>query len=48
MMIEDICEKLEKKGFTVESDNLEKNYLSIYSELRKIPMPKGVPEYLEN
>jgi len=48
MLIEELSKLYRKNNFTTEADDLEKKYLSIYKEVRKIPTPKSIPEYLES
>lgn len=46
LMIEQLSDLFRKKGFALESQTLLDNYLSLYKEVIKIPMPKAVPKYL--
>ncbi len=46
LALEDIGKELTKRGFEAAADDLQKKYTSLFEEVRKIPMPKGVPSYL--
>lgn len=48
MMIEELSKIYRKNNFNSEADKLESKYLSIYKEVKKIPIPKSLPEYLES
>jgi hypothetical protein len=45
LMIEEISKLYKDNGFNDLAEKLENNYLSLYEEVMKIPMPKSVPKY---
>ncbi len=48
LMIQEISKIYRENGFTEIGNQLEDKYLSLYEEVIKIPMPKGIPIYSKN